>query len=295
MSRVLQQFDRYLGLAHEAEAWGVAVRGGGCIITESGSSYPPSGHPADHAFVWNRGRVLGNWQMVLITAGEGEFEAHPHRGVIQRVTAGDVLLICPGQWHRYRPLKAIGWTERWLELSGPVLGTLTKAGLLPSECRVVRPARFAALHQAVEGLHTALQDRVGALQLAELASAGLRVLGLFTERAPQQGNRLAHAVRQAERVFADRLAAPPSMPDLAKELGVNYALFRREFRRRTGLAPREYLLRLRLDCAQRLIGSTPLTLDAIAEQVGFSSAFHLSAAFKVCYAVSPNVWRMARG
>jgi AraC-like DNA-binding protein len=84
------------------------------------------------------------------------------------------------------------------------------------------------------------------------------------------------------------------MPALARELGVNYAGFRREFQRRTGLAPRQYLLRLKLEHAQRLIGATPYTLEAIAEQVGFSSAFHLSAAFKKRYGLSPAAWREGR-
>jgi transcriptional regulator GlxA family with amidase domain len=75
---------------------------------------------------------------------------------------------------------------------------------------------------------------------------------------------------------------------------VGYAGFRREFKRRTGLAPGQYLMRLRLERAQRLLGATPATLEAVSEQVGFSSAFHLSAAFKARFGVAPKVWRKGR-
>jgi transcriptional regulator GlxA family with amidase domain len=61
------------------------------------------------------------------------------------------------------------------------------------------------------------------------------------------------------------------------------------------MAPRQYLMRLRLERAQRLIGTTPFTLEAIAEQLGFSSAFHLSAAFKKRFGVPPAVWRRGAG
>jgi AraC-like DNA-binding protein len=291
MPKVIQEFARYLAITREAEAWGVVVRAGGRIVNEPGEAYPPAGHPADHAFAWARGRVLGGWQLVVITAGEGEFDDSRGEAEPRRVDAGDVLWLAPGRWHRYRPTTAAGWTEHWIELGGDVLKRLVEAGFLPDACQVLRPVLWDALIEAVAALHLALQGRGGRDQPAELAVLGLRVLGLLTARAPHEGSRLERAVRRAERVLAERLGEAPSMPELARELGVNYAGFRREFRRRTGLAPRQYLLKLRLEQAQRMIGATPYTLEAVAEQLGFSSAFHLSAAFKSHYGVSPAAWR----
>lgn len=296
MSRVAQEFSRYLAVTTEAEAWGVVVRAGGLIINEPGEVYPPTGHPEDHAFAWERGRVLGVAQVVLITSGEGEFNTQPQGGAPQRVSAGDVIWITPGCWHRYRPSVTTGWTEQWVELGGRVLDSLIEAEVLPRECRVLRPARSDELSAILGGLHLALQDRAGGDKPAELAASGMRLLGLLAEpSSPQGGTRLERAVKRAERVLGERLTESASMPALARELGVNYAGFRREFRRRTGVAPRQYLLRLRLERAQRLVGATPFTLEAIAEQLGFSSAFHLSAAFKKHFGVSPSVWRNGTG
>ena len=295
MPNVVQEFARYLALSREAEAWGVVVRAGGRIINAPGENYPPAGHPADHAFAWEHGRVLGGWQVVLITAGEGEFDDQHGKGPPQRVVAGDVIWVVPGRWHRYRPSATTGWTEHWVELGGTVPAALVSAGVLSAECGVIKPARVTALAAGLGALHLALQERDGGDQPAELAALGLRVLGLLAERAPHEGTRLERAVRRAERVLAERLAESPSMPELARELGVNYAGFRREFRDLTGLAPRQYLLRLRLERAQRLIGATPYTLEAIAESLGFSSAFHLSAAFKKRYGLSPAAWRGGAG
>lgn len=266
----------------------MVVRAGGCIVNEPGDSYPPAGHPADHAFTWERGRVLGGWQVVVITEGEGDFDAQP-------VKSGDVIFITPGRWHRYRPSVTTGWTERWVELGGEVPVRLTAKGVLPGDCRVVRPVKFGELVEAMAVLHRAINEPGAGAQSAELAALALRVLGLLTEKAPEAGTRLERAVRKAERLLAERLEAPPAMPALARELGVNYASFRREFARRVGMAPRQYVMRLRLERAQRMIGATPFTLEAIAEQLGFSSAFHLSAAFKKRFGAPPAVWRRGRG
>lgn len=275
-----------MSVSTEAEAWGVVVRAGGCIINEPGEAYPPAGHPADHAFAWERGRVLGGWQVVMVVRGGGFFDE-------QSVCEGEVIFLVPGRWHRYRPSVETGWTEWWVEFSGEILERLAAKGVLPTECRVMRPAKGGELADAMRALHREIRES-GGERPAELAALAMRVLGGLTERRKTEGSRLERAVKKAERLLAERLANPPDMPELARELGVNYASFRREFTRRAGMAPRQYLMRLRFERAQRMIGETPLKVEAIAEQLGFSSAFHLSAAFKARFGVSPMVWRSGR-
>lgn len=277
-----------MSVSTEAEAWGVVVRAGGCIINEPGEAYPPAGHPSDHTFTWEHGRVLGCWQVVVITKGSGVFDGQP-------VGAGDVIFVTPGRWHRYRPSGKTGWTELWVELEGDVPARLTAKGVLPDGCCVLKPVQFEELVEAVAAVHREIGESAGAGRAAELGALAMRVLGLLTAKNVDTGSRLNRAVKNAERILAERLDEPPSMPALAWKLGVNYASFRREFTRRAGMAPRQYLMRLRLERAQRMIGTTPFTLEAIAEQLGFSSAFHLSAAFKKRFGVSPAVWRRGAG
>lgn len=292
MKKAAADFAKYLPATTDGDAWGVAVRAGGRITNAPGRAYPPAGHPADHSFAWEHGRVLGAWQVVLIAEGGGEFEGR-RRGGVEAVGAGEVLWITPGQWHRYRPAERTGWVERWIELDGPVLGRLTEAGLLPGRNGVRRGLDAGAVGEVMARLHGGLREAGGGA--AEVAADGLRLLGLLSGREEAGEAGLVRAVRRAERVLAERIEKPPSMPALARELGVGYAGFRREFKRRTGQAPRQYLLRLRLERAQRLLGSTPAKLEEIAAKVGFSSAFHLSAAFKARYGVAPAVWRQGRG
>lgn len=289
MPSAAPDYAKYLPATNDGEVWGVAVRAGGRITNAPGKPYPPTGHPADHAFAWEHGRVLGAWQAVLVQAGGGEFEGR-RRGGVEAVRAGDLLWITPGQWHRYRPAARGGWTEIWVELDGPVLGRLTEAGLLPAQGGVRRGLDAQALGAAILRLHAGLDAGDAAAQAAD----AIRLLGLLRGREAGEDAPLVRAVRRAERLLAERIEEPPAMPALARELGVGYAGFRREFKRRTGVAPRQYLLRLRLERAQRLLGSTPAKLEEIAERLGFSSAFHLSAAFKARFGIAPAVWRRGR-
>lgn len=284
----MPSFDiaRYLPASLEERAWGVSVRGIGCIRSAPGATYPPSGHPDDHTFDWRHGRVLGAWQLVLIVSGNGECEFE-RGGGRHHVPAGSVIIIVPGQWHRYRPLAQTGWQELWIELDGTVLSQLGQTGILPDHGEVRRLTSAAE----VSGTWTTLLRELDHGRPFERAATILKLLGQVTTHDVAQETPQAKAVRRAVQILTERLNAPPSMPELAREVGMAYATFRRAFRRRIGISPRGHLLQLRLERARRLIGNTPLRLDAIAEQTGFSSAFHLSAAFKQRFGIAPATWR----
>lgn len=283
-------FARYLPLVPGSEPWGLAVTAGGAIRSARGSSYPPRKHPADHAFTWEHGRVLDAWQVIFIRRGKGRFESQATGSLA--VSAGDALVVFPGVWHRYAPDPATGWDELWVELQGSTLARLTATGaLLPAQARVaLRTPRavaetFTALHRRLREPHAGFD--------AVAAALGLQLLARLheTSRAPLQNQPIDLAVHHAEQRLALDLGQPCPIPALAADLGFAYSYFRRAFKERIGLSPHDYRLRLRLDRARRLLGTTNHTLEVIAESLGFSSAYHLSGAFKKVYGLSPRLWR----
>ncbi len=294
MLKTPDDLARYLPVSDEQSAWGLSLRGIGRITNAPGAPYPPKGHPGDHAFTWKHGRVLGAWQLVLISAGGGECE-FGRGGGVRPVPTGSVIVVAPGQWHRYRPTADTGWSERWIEFDGRTVRDLSEAGLLPRHGNVRMTNNLPAMLDLWEELAGMVGGGNRNATPAEIAAALLRLLGWLAAPPETRASPPARAVRRAEHILAERLDAPPSMPALAREVGVSYAVFRREFRKRTGRSPRRHLLDLRLERARRLIGNTPMRLEAVAEQTGFSSAFHLSAAFKKRFGVSPAVWRRGQG
>lgn len=283
-------YRRYLPASPEAEPWGVAVTAAGRQVVPAGAAYPPPGHPADHAFTWTQGRVLGACQVVFLTAGRGRFESAGMPG--RAVAAGSALVILPGVWHRYAPDPATGWTEHWVELRGSVVDRLIARRVLrPSEAVVVvdRPRELEALYHSI---HARLAGGAPRAHDPERGAVGLQILALAAAVRPApEGRRALRVVAQAERLLAEGVAGAPGMPDIARRLGMAYSHFRREFRRQTGLPPQRYYNQVRLERARRLLGSGDLPLKAIAEQLGYSSAYHFSWAFKRHFGVAPGRWR----
>jgi AraC-like DNA-binding protein len=291
--RALRDYRRYLVKPPESEAWGIAVTGCGRQTCPEGSPYPPPGHPPDHHFSWDNGRVLGACQVVFVAAGRGVFESRA-TGRLD-VPSGSAIVVLPGVWHRYAPDPKTGWTEQWIELQGTTAERLLGNGSLGPDNAVVPMERAVKM----EALMDDVQARLGGTAAGfdpEAAALGLQILSLVVEarRLSEPSRPITSFVARAERLLMDSVDKPPAIPGLARELGVAYSYFRREFKRHTGLAPYQYVRRLRLEKARRMIGSSSESLQSISERLGFASPFHLSAAFKKQYGQSPDHWRRRR-
>ena len=290
----MSQFDwfRYLPRLPDDDLWGFAVRGAGRVHSQPGKPYPPRGHPADHDFNWETGRVLQGFQIVFVSKGKGRFESRYVR--LRPIQAGDILLVFPSVWHRYEPDPLTGWMERWVELDGPAVRRILGAGVFDEAQPIAKlrdPDNFVRhmdqLLKIIRAAEPGAREEAGAI--------GHLLLAVLQRGAGKPASPTAGMVAAAERLLSTGIDHPLPMPDVARRLGVGYSHFRIEFKERTGLSPKSYLMRMRLERARRLLGSTTDTLDKIAERAGFCSAFHLSAAFKKEFGLPPRFWRKQQG
>ena len=266
----------------------MTVPAGGSQRCEPGEPYPPTGHPEDHAFTWAKGRVLDAFQIVFVAAGRGRFESEATGP--REVAAGTALVLLPGVWHRYAPDPLVGWTEEWIELAGDVPRRLLQAGVIDPRLAVVEVERPLELKGLLDAILARLRHALASGHDPERAALGLQALAMVVTPPRPRDTRssVAAAIARAERRLADSIERPLRMPALARELGMAYSYFRREFKRHTGLSPYQYLQQLRLDRARRMIANSSERWQDIAEQLGFASSFHLSAAFKKRHGVAPR-------
>lgn len=100
--------------------------------------------------------------------------------------------------------------------------------------------------------------------------------------------------KQLQRVV-DKMQAGLSMNidlhSLAKESGYSRSHFLRMFREATGITPHQYLLRLRLKQAQRMLKEGSSKLVDIALACGFSSHSHMSRMFRQAIGITPIEYR----
>jgi AraC-like DNA-binding protein len=111
---------------------------------------------------------------------------------------------------------------------------------------------------------------------------------LETEPEPAAAERL---VRKIERILEERFASPPTIPDIAAELGVSSSLVRMHFAKLRGYSPKTYLQTVRLNRVLDLIKGSSLSLEDIADLTGYDSASHLSRHVKQATSKTPGAFR----
>lgn len=81
------------------------------------------------------------------------------------------------------------------------------------------------------------------------------------------------------------------IPVLARETGLGRVRFSTEFKRVFAMSPAKFIMSKRLEQARYLILNSNRTLEDIADDLGFSDAFHLSKSFKSGIGISPKEFR----
>lgn len=178
----------------------------------------------------------------------------------------------------------------------PLLGRLPDAVHIPA-----RPGRHRSLRAIVDLLGTELERlRPGASAIrADLLDALLIYLlrAWFQEQSDHHlTTGWAAALHDPATLSAlDAIHADPArrwtVEALAKQAGLSRAAFSRRFTTAVGKPPMAYLTWWRMTLAARHLSTGDLPLSAVAQQVGYTSEFAFSSAFKREHGAAPGTYR----
>ncbi|MDI3386423.1 AraC family transcriptional regulator [Streptomyces sp. B-S-A8] len=154
----------------------------------------------------------------------------------------------------------------------------------PQGARMIRE-----VHRAAEEGNALAADSVLRILVARLLS---RYGGSLPARTPRSAG-CRDAVR-ARDVLETRMAAPPSLEELAAELGTSPFALLRAFKREYGMPPHSWLTNARVRRARTLLDIGTAPADAAAA-VGFTDQPHLNRHFTRIVGVPPGAYQRERG
>jgi len=102
-------------------------------------------------------------------------------------------------------------------------------------------------------------------------------------------------IRELVAWIAEHLGDAGDVPALARRAGMSVRNFARVFRAQTGTTPAAHVARARLEAARRLLESTSLPIERVAEAAGFAGPETLRRAFARHVRLAPREYRARFG
>jgi AraC family transcriptional regulator, transcriptional activator of the genes for pyochelin and ferripyochelin receptors len=95
-------------------------------------------------------------------------------------------------------------------------------------------------------------------------------------------------IYQAKEILLQNWLDPPSILELAGQVGIYHMKLKQGFKQVFGTTPFNYLREYRLEKARQLLQDRKLTIVAVANAVGYANPGHFAAAFKRKYGMTPK-------
>ncbi|WP_416139176.1 helix-turn-helix domain-containing protein [Halomonas sp. HK25] len=156
----------------------------------------------------------------------------------------------------------------------------------------------ALIHELVHRLWRANLSSDSACELL-LSSYKIAIIHALSQRWSETHEKVVSAkvklskaqLRYVLEFIRHNLGEPLSVESLAHSLRLSPFHFARMFKNSTGHSPYSYVQSLRIDKAKDLLTTSPMSVSAVADRLGFSSQSYFSRAFKAKVGCSPDKFR----
>lgn len=100
-------------------------------------------------------------------------------------------------------------------------------------------------------------------------------------------------IRKAKDIIISRMAEPPSLQELALEIGLNLKKLKEGFKQIYGDTVYSFLFDYKMEHSRKLLESNLYNVNEVGSQVGYSTASHFIAAFKKKFGTTPKKYVMS--
>ncbi|TDQ08642.1 AraC family transcriptional regulator [Pedobacter metabolipauper] len=285
-------YYKYLPVGKEDENWGLCVLNVGCTRVGSACGYPINAHPDDHNFRWQTGRVLSEYQIIYVTEGHGLFESDSFKQA--EVKAGTIILLFPGERHRYRPSKETGWDEYWVGFKGKIMDDLVEKKFFKRE----NPCINLGFNEHTFNLFNSIIEKTKREDTGyqpQISGATLHLLGCIhsvEKEQSVQNEEKQIIINKARLLFRSNITKVFSPEQAAQELMIGYSHFRKLFKTYTGISPGQFYIQLKIEKAKELLCDQKIPIKEIAYELQFDSYFYFSRLFKEKTGLTPSAFRL---
>lgn len=142
-------------------------------------------------------------------------------------------------------------------------------------------------HSDVQGASRTLMLRAKTYEM--LALLFNREEGTDAEQCPfLSDEQNVERIRLAKKIIVERMSQPPTLPELAREIGLNEYRLKEGFKNIYGKTVFQFLNHYRMDSARHLLDQGGHKVNEVAYQIGYANPSHFIAAFRKKFGVTPK-------
>ncbi|KKI91974.1 hypothetical protein WQ54_11820 [Bacillus sp. SA1-12] len=116
----------------------------------------------------------------------------------------------------------------------------------------------------------------------------------FSNAYKKEINTWPATIKTAVEYMEENYASLQSLEDIADAVGLSKYHFTRTFKKTTGYTPIEYVTKIRLEIAVKLLRHTELTIDEIAREIGYSTGSYFIKVFRQWLGFPPGEFRLGK-
>ena len=259
--------------------------GGQLYLTDIG--YYPS------AQFHQRTRKEGCEQYILVYCikGEGWFSVE---GKKSHVYPNQFFIIPSETAHAYGCNDKNPWSIYWVHFSGELARKFYEP---KGSTKTIAPSKVSRIEERIQLFEEIIQNlEMGYskenLQYAKICLlhflASFKYISQFRQiRKIQERDLIEEAIFFMKENVQNKL----SLNEIANESRLSASHFSLVFRKKTGRAPMDYLIHLRIQKACQLLDHSHLRIKEIANKTGFEDPYYFSRIFKNVMRISPTVYR----
>lgn len=208
------------------------------------------------------------------------------------IASGDIFYMPRGKAHEYFPYEK-KWEVRWIVFDGNgIEGLMETLGF--KEPTVVHTDDLSALQKLFDKIFITLRaDRVFGNYLCSGLTYQfiMEFHRLSLDVSVPNGNIKNEILMSALNYIEVNLKTDFSVSELAAVSGVSQQYLGRIFRQTMNASPAEYIIKLRIREAMRLLAETDKSIAEISQICGFSSAGYFCAVFRKNEGITPSAYR----